>query len=88
MLKYASTPQLHYGNNEQSGLRIRVPVGTQPIQTANEHTATPVVLYENNGAWRRIAPFKNLHSDAVSWRMDGTLVNPVAWSPQPLQRKR
>jgi len=60
MLKYASTPQLHYGNNEQSGLRIRVPAGTQPIQTANEHT------------------FKNLHSGAVSWRMDGTLVNPVA----------
>ena len=98
MLKYASTPQLKYGNDEQSRLRILVPAGTHPIATANEYTATPVVLYENsgkscwglfhNGSWRRMAPFKDSQSGAVQWRMDGTLVNPVAWSPQPLQRKR
>ena len=96
-IKYASSPQLKYGGNHQSRLQIKVPAGTYPIASAPQHTATPVVLYENNGracwgmhhhdAWRRVSSFKN-QDGSVSWRMDGTLLNPVAWTPQPLQRKR
>ena len=98
MLKYASTPQLRYGGNEQSRLRIRAPNGAHPISTANEHTSQPVVLYEHdgkscwgihhNGAWRKMAPFKDWRSGEVQWRMSGELVNPVGWSPKPLQRRR
>src|SRR5262245_4209065 len=97
-IKYASTPQLRYdGGGHQIRLQIRVPAGTYPIHTAPENTVTAVVLYENDGraswglhhgdSWRRVSPFKN-QDGSVSWRMDGTLLNPVAWSPKPLERKR
>ena len=90
-LKYASTPQLRYGGGDhQSRLQIRAPAGTYPIATAPEYTATPVVLYGYDGraswgmhhqnAWRQVSPFKN-QDGTTSWRMDGTLLNPVSWSP-------
>jgi len=92
VLKYASTPQLHYGGNQGSVSDVwrRFPEGARPIATAPE-TATPIVVYEpngtghwalhHNGAWRKLAPFKDFRDGSVRWRMDGTEIShPVAWS--------
>src|SRR5262245_36739798 len=90
VLKYASTPQVNYGGNQGSGNPFaRFPEGARPIATAPE-TSTPLIIYESNGAghwamhysgaWRKLAPFKDWRTGAVSWRMDGTMINnPVAW---------
>ena len=100
-LKYASTPQLKYGN-QWGGSRFtsRLPAGVQPIRTAPT-TSQAIVVYEtngrprwalnHNGAWRELKPFRDNPNDPtkVSWRMDGTLINaPIAWSAQPPQRRR
>jgi hypothetical protein len=97
MLKYASVPQLKYSDGQQSRLVSRVPRGVYPIASANECSATPVVLYQADGgakwgihhmgAWRGMSPFKN-HDGSVTWRADGSLLNPVGWTPRPLQRRR
>jgi len=71
--------------------RDELPQGAQPIATAPERTSQPVIVHEAsgqghwalhyNGAWRKVAPFKDWRTGSVSWRMDGTEVsNPVAWS--------
>ena len=76
-----------------------LPAGVQPIRTA-PITSQPICVYEphdgrarwalnHNGAWREIKPFRDSRDGSVRWRMDGTLINnPVAWSPQPPQRRR
>jgi len=94
VLKYASTPQVNFGGNQGSVSDVwrRFPEGARPIATAPE-TATPLIVYEPNGtghwamqysgAWRKLAPFKDWRTGAVSWRMDGTMIsNPVAWLPR------
>src|SRR5262249_50388524 len=91
-LKFSNKPQLSYGNQGSvSDIWRRFPEGAQPIATAPERSATPIIVHEPNGtahwalhhhgAWRKLAPFKDWRSGAVSWRMDGTeIANPVAWS--------
>ena len=92
-LKFSDKPQLHGGDGQGSVANIwrRFPQGAQPIATAPERTATPIVVYEANGqghwalhhnqAWRKLAPFKDFRDGSVSWRIDGTEIpNPVAWS--------
>jgi len=97
-IKYASTPQLQYGPRQSASPWARFPQNARPISTAPEQTSSPVVVYENNGfahlalhynnAWRKISPFKDPRSGAVSYRMDGTTIsNPVAWAP-PAPRKK
>src|SRR5262245_11315315 len=92
-LKYSDKPQLRYGGDgSRYDFQNRSPQGSQPIASAPENTAQPVIVIEANGhqhwaihhrnAWRKLAPFKDHRSGAVQWRMDGTTVpNPVAWSP-------
>jgi len=92
-LKFSDKPQLDYGGNQGSVANIwrRFPQGAQPIQTAPERSATPVIVYEpngqshwalhHNGAWRKLEAFKDFRDGSVSWRMNGTEIsNPVAWS--------
>src|SRR5215475_2649447 len=92
-LKISDKPQLHYGNQGSANdIWKRFPAGAQPIATAPERTSQPIVVYEpngtghwalhHNGAWRKLAPFKDFRDGSVRWRMDGTEVsNAVAWSP-------
>jgi hypothetical protein len=94
VLKYSDKPQLRYdSDNSRYNFNNRFPEGWQPIATAPQQTAQPVLIYESNGqghwalhhqgAWRKLAPFKDGRAGAVNWRMDGTMVsNPVAWSPR------
>src|SRR5215813_7600208 len=90
-IKYASTPQLHYGPRQSANPWTRFPQGSQPITSAPTQSATPIVVYESNGqghwalyhndGWRKLSPFKDHKSGAVNWRMDGTRIShPVAWS--------
>ena len=96
-LKFSNKPQLNYSGNQGSNLWNRFPQGAQPIATAPERTAQPVVIHQANGqghwglhyqgAWRKVAPFKDWRDGSVRWRMDGTEIsNPVAWSMP--QRKK
>ena len=75
----------------------RFPQGSQPIATAPERSGTPVwVMRANgqgdwalhhNGAWQKLAPFKDFRDGTVRWRMSGELIpNPVAWAMP--QRKK
>jgi hypothetical protein len=94
-IRYASTPQIRYGG---SGSRydVQPPAGSYPISTAPTQSAQPVIVYENDGkggykgswalfhrdGWRRLSPFKDHKSGAISWRMDGTQIShPISWSP-------
>ena len=94
-LKFSDRPQLHYG---QQGANpwARFPQGAAPIATAPERSSQPIIVHEanghqhwalhHNGAWRKLSPFKDFKTGAVSWRMDGTQINnAVAWS---LPRKK
>src|SRR5262245_7572758 len=89
-LKFSDKPVLHSGN-QASDIWQRLPQGSQPITSAPERSAQPIVVYElngqghwalhHNGAWRKLAPFKDWRNGNVSWRMDGTeIAHPVAWS--------
>jgi hypothetical protein len=91
VLKFSDRPQLNYGGNQPASPWNRFPQGSQPIASAPESTSTPVIVTQANGhshwalhyqnAWRKISPFKDWRTGAVSWRMDGTeITNPVAWS--------
>jgi hypothetical protein len=95
-LKYSDKPQLRYGT-ANSRYDVRMPAGSQPITSAPMQSATPVIVYardnkggleghwalHHNGAWRRLAPFKDWRTGAVSWRMNGDMIsNPIAWSPR------
>jgi hypothetical protein len=91
VLKFCDTPQTNYGNQGSDDWRKRFPQGAQPIATAPERSATPVLVYEPSGqghwainhqnAWHKVAPFKDWRTGAVSWRCDGTQVNnPVMWA--------
>jgi len=92
-LKFSNKSQLNDGGNQGSVANIwrRFPQGARPIATAPERTATPIVVHEasgashwalhHNGAWRKLAPFKDYRDGSVSWRINGTSIsNPVAWS--------
>jgi len=97
VLKYTDRP---YGGGRQTGANVyhRFPAGAQPMHTAPSASATPVVIYSADGrsqwalnhrdSWRKLEPFKDSQSGAVTWRLNGEMVSqPIAWSPQPLQRK-
>jgi hypothetical protein len=92
-LKFSDKPQLLYGgsNRHSQNWGSRFPQGAQPIATAPQNSATPVIVYEPNGkghwalnhggGWRKLAPFKDWRSGAVQWRMTGESINqPSAWS--------
>ena len=88
VLKFRDTPQT--GNQGPSNPWPRLPQGAQPIATAPENSATPIVVYERNGqahwalhhrgAWQKLSPKKDWRSGEVRWAMDGTQIsNTVAW---------
>jgi hypothetical protein len=92
-LKYSDKPQMHYGPRQSASPWARFPQGAQPIATAPEQSATPILVHEANGqshwalyhrnGWQKLAPFRDHKSGAVSWRMCGEQVTqPVAWSPR------
>ena len=95
-LKYSDRP---YTGRQMGGLALtRLPAGAQPMHTAPSASATPVVIYSADGrsqwalnhrdSWRKLEPFKDSKSGAVTWRMNGEMVpQPIAWSSQPLQRR-
>ena len=93
-LKFLDKSQLQSGG--ANDVWQRFPAGSQSMQTAPQNSATPIVVYEangqghwalhHNGAYRKLAPFKDWRTGSVSWRMDGTQIpHPVAWS---LPRKK
>jgi hypothetical protein len=90
VLKYADTPQLHYGG-QQSDPWKRFPQGSQPIATAPAASATPLLIYDATGkgywalrhrdGWQKLSPYKDHVTGAVSWRMNGEQVQqPIAWA--------
>src|ERR1700746_1244970 len=92
-IKYASTPQVHYGPRQSASPWARFPQGAQSIASAPQQSAIPVQVHEANGKthwalyhrneWQKLAPFKDPKSGAVTWRMDGTRIpHPVVWSPR------
>jgi hypothetical protein len=92
VLKYSDKPQLH-GGQSGSNWRGRFPADAQPIATAPERSAQPILVYEANGtghwalhhggAWRKLAPYKDWRTGDVQWRMDGTAISQaVAWLPK------
>ena len=94
-LKFSNRAVLHYGGQE-SNLWNRFPQGAQPIASAPQNSAQPVIVYESNGkghyalyhrnGWQKLSPFKDSKDGSVSWRMDGTEIPAVAWALP--QRKR
>jgi hypothetical protein len=90
-LRFTSRP---YGGarDARSGVEklcAKIPQDAMPIATAPQASATPVVIWGQDGkarwalhhrdAWRTLAPFKNPDA-STSWRMDGgTVTNPIAW---------
>ena len=98
VLRYTDKP---YGGGRQTAANAyhKFPAGAQPMQTAPQSSATPVIIYGADGkahwalqhrdSWRVLEPFKDFKSGKVQWRMNGEMIaQPLAWSPQPLQRKR
>ena len=93
-LKFSDRPQVHYGNQSASDMwRSRFPSDAMPISQAPPHQA--IFGYEANGfgdwlhyrrgAYRRLAPQKDFRSGAITWREDGTRMNPVMFT---LPRKK
>jgi len=90
-LKFLAKSQLTGNQGSAADIWQRFPQGAQPIATAPERSGSPIQVFEtngtahwalhHNGAWRKLVPFKDWRSGAVSWRMDGTQIpHPVAWS--------
>jgi len=83
-LKFLDKSQIQSGG--ASDIWQRFPQGAQPIATAPQNTSTPILVHEangqghwalhHNGAYRKLAPFKDWKTGAVSWRMDGTSRSP------------
>ena len=96
VLKFLDHPVVHSGNQPASDPWSRFPAGSQPIATAPERTSQPIIVYEpngqghwalhHNGAWQKLAPFKDGRDGSVQWRMNGEQISQaVAWS---LPRKK
>ena len=87
-LKFSDKPQLLTGNQSDEW-RSRFPSDARPIAQAPPHS--PIFAYESNGmgdwvqyrkgAYRRLTPQKDFKSGAVTWREDGTTLNPVMFAP-------
>jgi hypothetical protein len=90
-LKFSDKPQVY--RSQAASPWARFPQGAQPIATAPQQSATAIQVHEADGKthwalyhqneWRKLAPFRDHKSGAVTWRMNGERVNrPVAWSPR------
>jgi hypothetical protein len=92
-IKYASTPQLHYGKQpgRDADWRSRFPSHAQPITTAPERGASPVWVYEPDGAawravhykgqWQKIDVEYDPRDGTTRQRMTGEAVtNPTMWA--------
>jgi hypothetical protein len=89
-IKYASTPQLNYGNPTSAVDKIiaRIPRGARPMSEAPPNTKIVVQdqdekrhwAMENRGRYEKIRPDSDGHE-----RMCGeAVINPVCWwIPQP-----
>jgi hypothetical protein len=87
-LRYTDKP--YGGQTTGDNWRTRFPQDAQPIATAPERSAQPILVYEPNGAahwalhhngtWRELKPYKDSRDGSVQWRMDQTINNPVCWS--------
>src|SRR5262245_30828054 len=92
VLKYSDKPVLNYGGtgSKTDDLRSRFPAEARPIATAPGMSATPIIVYEANGAahwalhynggWRELKPHKDFRDGSVQWRMDAQINNPVMWA--------
>jgi len=95
-IKYASTPQLHYGQQQAANPWARLPQGSQPMSSLPDYQ--PCIAIERNGQQhygmarrgivKKLAPFRDWKTGATSWREDGTQIDAVAWRPIPPRQKR
>ena len=89
-IKYSNTPQLNYGR-QTTNPWSRFPGHAQPITSAPQLGSQPVKIFNPKGearwalyhlgAWRGLSPRRDSKTGAVTWAMDGSLINQaVAWS--------
>jgi hypothetical protein len=93
VIKYASTPQLIYGEQPRPGAnwRERFPEDAQPIASAPERGGACWIFEPSGdayrsmfyrGQWTKLEPQRDEYTGAVRWQMTGERVaNPVAWLP-------
>jgi hypothetical protein len=90
-IKYASTPQLRYGQQTNNNVWTRFPANARPIDSAPTMGAQPVKVFDPSGksywalhhcgAWRGLSPQKDFKTGQVRWAMDGSLISQaVAWA--------
>jgi hypothetical protein len=94
-LRFSNKPVVNYGN-QQSNPWARFPQGAQPIASAPQQSAQAIVAFEPNGKghyamqhrgqWIEMGPNRDSKTGAVSWRMNGTVINAVAWMPIPRKK--
>ena len=91
-IRYADTPQLHYGKQSPDNWRQRFPSNAQPIASAPERGSAVCWIFEpsgdgyrsmfHKGNWMKLQPERDSKTGAVHWRASGERVaQPVAWLP-------
>jgi hypothetical protein len=97
-IRYASTPQLHYGNPSRTDEVIRqIPRGARPMSEAPQNTSIAVMgddgkahwAMQHREAWQKLEPLRDSKTGAVRWQMNGSKVdNPICWWIPQRQRQR
>jgi hypothetical protein len=89
-IKYSNTPQINYGR-QTTNPWSRFPAHARPITSAPTLGSQAIRVYDPSGkphwalwhcsAWRGLSPRRDSKTGAVTWAMDGSLINQaVAWS--------
>jgi hypothetical protein len=88
-LKFTDRPYGGHGPKSDDW-RSRFPADSRPISEAPRNTSQWILGHDVTGetyamlpyqnGWQRGSPFTDWKTGAVSWRMDGTWVNPVRFS--------
>jgi hypothetical protein len=88
-IKYASTPQLHYGSPSRFDRTIsKIPRGAQPMHTAPVNVSIAVMgddgkshwALRHRDSWQKLRPHKDSKDGSVRWMMCGeSISNPIAW---------
>jgi len=82
-LKYASTPQLHYGRQGSDNWRSRFPADARRISEAPpnqvvwaiEPNGQGSLAHYRGGSWRKLAQVKDWKTGAATLREDGSSMN-------------
>ena len=89
--RYSDKVQLRSGPQTTADVWSRFPAHARPIDSAPTLGSQAIKVYDPAGkphwalwhcnAWRGLAPRKDFKTGAVTWAMDGSLINQaVAWS--------